>query len=925
MSVIPIRLRDCKFCLVEKNGKKPFEKGWTDNLYSINDKKLIDWIKNNGNYGVVGGNNLIIIDFDNINAYEKLKDRLPSTFTVKSGGKGFPHLYFKTNDTKSWKIMDGDKNTILDLQGDGKQCVGANSNLINGTYTLINDVNIAYIDMAELKAIIKCAFYDKDWSLTFEKNKKSQLNKKNKEETFVKEIKEQVQYSELLNYLDIDTTNNPCLCPRGHDSVGGKCFSFNDNGGIAYCFHCDWTGDIIELIKDVKNINFIEACKFFIKEFKLNIKIPKRQGSTLAFTDSENPEDEIEIIKNTQKLNLNPLLNFASKQIAHLKYFKELEEELSIKGKCDILKKYTWYRRNSLIQLPFAVKINNSVRADNITHGLLIASAGQGKGLIKNKEKQFCKFNKITPIIEVSSISHPEQFIGKTIEDKKHKTITKKKGYLGAVSLMLDEADQIVNEQKPIYAETMRITRQSMDCYGDNEISKKLIDNSFDDALKYNPFTNIQMFMHPSYLENKFFQSGTVRRFSAIIFFEDEEDLDISDVGDIQLDDVEDNLPFSKKMCAEYKRVIPTNSLKYTQEALNLISDCSKIFLQFLICHGNKSLLRYGLLMKYSLKLQFLKHCNILHNAYNKETIDNDLVLLSCADTINFQLESIKSICKFGRLDLLNNEWFGLDDKEMLILEYLQNKGAISEVTSTVSISRFQSVISELLGVKRTQSRKTQNELKAKGFIGTKQTGKNNTCVWLKAIAKDITVTDEDIEPTHLNNYFKGNGLKNAVLLPLKQSFIDENQTSKNKGDKGRGNFDTSFNNNNYYTYQISKLLFNIYNYNRYVSKKPLPPLPYEKQDTLTTRKTLVKGDKTPKNRPLPLKSSRREKFLKDEKIQKIIKNMLEYGKPITMCDIEYLTKIDYLHLEKILPKLSEKGIIVENPRDVYSLVGGSQ
>jgi len=68
---IPIQLQDrgIKFVLLEKSGKKPFQKEWQNKNIEYDDPELLEHLRNKGNYGVGGGGgkNLIIIDFDNEN------------------------------------------------------------------------------------------------------------------------------------------------------------------------------------------------------------------------------------------------------------------------------------------------------------------------------------------------------------------------------------------------------------------------------------------------------------------------------------------------------------------------------------------------------------------------------------------------------------------------------------------------------------------------------------------------------------------------------------------------------------------------------------------------------------------------------------------------------------------------------------------
>lgn len=101
MSVIPKQLRNDKFRFILLKGrtKIPLEEKWQrENNYRWDDKKLEQHIKSGNNYGVCGGfGELVIVDFDTKEQYERIKDKLPQTFVVQSGG-GLPHYYYYVND-----------------------------------------------------------------------------------------------------------------------------------------------------------------------------------------------------------------------------------------------------------------------------------------------------------------------------------------------------------------------------------------------------------------------------------------------------------------------------------------------------------------------------------------------------------------------------------------------------------------------------------------------------------------------------------------------------------------------------------------------------------------------------------------------------------------------------------------------------------
>jgi putative DNA primase/helicase len=156
MIEIPKQLQDEKFrfVLIKPREKTPFESEWTTKKnYQYKDYKLKIHLSNNGNYGVLCGNGLIVIDSDS----EKLDDaiqKLPQTFTVKTS-KGNHYYFFCSGCDKSFTILKNKKH-FGEVQSTGRCVVGPNSIHPSGTtYQITNDVPIAEITFEQLKESLK--------------------------------------------------------------------------------------------------------------------------------------------------------------------------------------------------------------------------------------------------------------------------------------------------------------------------------------------------------------------------------------------------------------------------------------------------------------------------------------------------------------------------------------------------------------------------------------------------------------------------------------------------------------------------------------------------------------------------------------------------------------------------------------------------
>jgi P4 family phage/plasmid primase-like protien len=251
-----LQIKGIRFVLLERGGKKPFQMEWQNKVIEYDSPELLEHLKNGGNYGVMGGGlqKLIIIDFDNQELQDKVCPNLLTTFTVKTG-TGKLHKYYFTDKVESFKIFDEEMNTLADIQGEGKQVVGAGSIHPNGNrYEILEDNEISFLSYAEIQALL----------LPYDKKPKKEKKvydrpKVELEDDFLDKLKNSLRMEDVLASFGVDTSRNPTGCPV-HASKGGKCLGFNDE--TAHCFHCDGSWNIFSLVKEVKNCDFKEALDY---------------------------------------------------------------------------------------------------------------------------------------------------------------------------------------------------------------------------------------------------------------------------------------------------------------------------------------------------------------------------------------------------------------------------------------------------------------------------------------------------------------------------------------------------------------------------------------------------------------------------------------------------------------------------------------
>lgn len=284
--MIPEQLKNQKFILT--NGKIPIEKDWHNSKnYSWDNPTLLKHITYFKSYGILTGyNNLIVIDFDNAEIQEEIinKNVLPETFTVKTAGKGLLHYYYYVDKPESFKCMDKDKNTILDVQGKGKQVIAPNTIINNKKYEVIKDKPIETTTIDYLKEILKPYNY-----INIEE-KIIQIIRNRPVDDVIDKIKERFTPKDILEMGGVDTSINPTRCPF-HSSKGGKCLGFLPT--YFHCFHCDMAGDVLTLYEKLFNKTFLETKRELAE--KGGIKIKEKTPGQGFSKEAENSFDVLKL------------------------------------------------------------------------------------------------------------------------------------------------------------------------------------------------------------------------------------------------------------------------------------------------------------------------------------------------------------------------------------------------------------------------------------------------------------------------------------------------------------------------------------------------------------------------------------------------------------------------------------------------------
>ena len=163
MVEIPDKLKreEFRFIKVKNKSKQAFELNWsTINNYKYNDDKILNYLKEDTNYGVLGGyGNLLIIDADDDEISKSVEENLKPTFTVKTGSNKKHYYYICKDLESSFKLITLQNNLHKhwgDIQYNGRMVVGANSTHPNGNkYEIIKDIDIVEITRIDLINTLK--------------------------------------------------------------------------------------------------------------------------------------------------------------------------------------------------------------------------------------------------------------------------------------------------------------------------------------------------------------------------------------------------------------------------------------------------------------------------------------------------------------------------------------------------------------------------------------------------------------------------------------------------------------------------------------------------------------------------------------------------------------------------------------------------
>jgi len=220
------KLPEAHYIRVAKCDKRPLDKNWPDHPMKPDDPRLQAHLRAGGNYGVVGGNGLVILDADTEDVKRACEKALPKTFTVQSPGSLGWHLYYFCELEKPIRLYDRNKDNVGDVQGKGKMVVGPGSFHPCGLqYRIIRDLPIAKVSEDEIRQALK------EWIVP--------------EAPIEDSVKRSRREVDLLNINILDVVSLAGMRRQGdeyygshpvHGSKTGRNFWVNPSKNVWHCF-----------------------------------------------------------------------------------------------------------------------------------------------------------------------------------------------------------------------------------------------------------------------------------------------------------------------------------------------------------------------------------------------------------------------------------------------------------------------------------------------------------------------------------------------------------------------------------------------------------------------------------------------------------------------------------------------------------------
>lgn len=365
--------------------------------------------------------------------------------------------------------------------------------------------------------------------------------------------------------------------------------------------------------------------------------------------------------------------------------------------------------------------------------------SGSGKSDIKDVMKRSIKQLKME-YCEPTSL-HPEQLIGKTIEDPASKKVIINKGHLADDYLVFEESTDLFTDKDN--QEIRNYIKISLDPIGTNEITKRSVDTLKQNSVRYSPKCTAVFFFQPLKMREEIATRGLLRR-GLIIYV----DPDINERYEALNESiVPSNLNSNWKNWISFLNKLKATKFKwkFTDEAVKEIIKLTKQLSQIGMNKGNKAA-GYTQIALFNLKEWLVKMSCIQAAIDCRDKISISDVTNAYKDlSVFWDIQLTFVIHKIsGYIDYKDTNM-----EEIRILSILQSNNCLSEVQSNLMIRDFIKYISKELGVSEDTARNKYQKLKNTGYIDSKQVGRNGSKVWLTDEGERVIEPNKTLTTLH--------------------------------------------------------------------------------------------------------------------------------------------------------------------------------
>jgi len=294
-----------------KSGKKAIEQRFQDHPYEANNKSLQEHLMAGGNYGILAGEGVTIIDTDDKETGNKLEHL--NTLTVQSGrGKSGKHFYLRSDATENGVIINAEtRKNLGNIQVHDKYVVGPNCrHYTSGVYKIINNAPLAYVTKKQIEQIFGDSL---QWA--------HQQRLEHEHEATEEQTHAQIPLEKLIDLSQLKPASKGEYQGAHpiHGSQTGQNFCVNIDKNVWHCFRCNSGGGGLMWIAvkhgllecheaqkgALRGVKFIEALELAKKEgFDVKLRDEKINPDVARFYE----EDKSGRLKFVPALVANELL-----------------------------------------------------------------------------------------------------------------------------------------------------------------------------------------------------------------------------------------------------------------------------------------------------------------------------------------------------------------------------------------------------------------------------------------------------------------------------------------------------------------------------------------------------------------------------------------------------------------------------------------